>query len=926
MASNPELKISGTSKPAGEIVGIEGLSHRYGKKLALSDVHLQIPSGCQVGFIGPDGVGKSTLLGIIAGQKRIQHGSVQVLSGDMRSRVHRQRVCSRIAYIPQGLGGNLYATLSVYENVDFFGRLFGFTREERRERIRRLLEATHLAPFTDRPAGALSGGMKQKLGLCCALIHDPELLIMDEPTTGVDPLSRREFWDLVKDMGSHNHGMSVLIATAYMEEAGHLDWLVMLEEGRILASGTPEELKARTGKETIEGAYVAMLPEEMRSGHRSFAPPARTSCHDGTAIEARGLTKRFGDFTAVDGVSFTIPRGEIFGFVGSNGCGKTTTMKMLTGLLPPTHGEAYLFGKTIEAGSIELRKRIGYMSQMFSLYGELTVRQNLEMHAHLFDLPSSYIPERVKTLADLFGLNDVMDDQTERLPLGIRQRLSLAVATIHEPEILILDEPTSGVDPVARDQFWERLIQLSRERGVTIFVTTHYMNEAGRCDRVALMSMGRVLACDSPEELMKSRGMNTLEETFIAYMKDDMRRSGLLEEHDDEKQTVPIVMSPEKVHKQHRNFDIRRLAALARRESTELFRDPVRLITSFVIAPILLIVFGYGISIDIENIRFSTLDYDQTPSSREYIEHFSGTRYFKEQAPLESPSGMEEGFRRGTYKMVLEIPPGFERDLKREKNPEVAVILDGTMPFRAETSKLYAESVHLAYLQALSEASSGGHPGMMTRVEPRYWYNQVVRSRHAIVPGLLAAILMLVPSMLTGMGVVREKELGSIANFYSSPMTRLEFLWGKQLPYIVISFISFLVLMAVVLFLFRIPFKRSVPVFMCGAVLYIFTSTAIGLLVSTFTRTQIAALVGAFVLTLIPSFEFSGLLTPVTSLEGGARVMSAVFPARYFLNISVGAFTKGLGFAQLGHNFIYLIVSSLVIQAATVLLLRKQET
>ncbi|HOW99242.1 MAG TPA: ribosome-associated ATPase/putative transporter RbbA [Deltaproteobacteria bacterium] len=917
--------MSGSGGPAPHIAVIEGLSHRYGRKRALSEIDLLIPSGSQVGFIGPDGVGKSTLLSIIAGQKKMQAGTIRVLSGDMRSRAHRQNVCSRIAYIPQGLGGNLYATLSVQENVDFFGRLFGFTREEREERIRRLLTATRLAPFRDRPAGALSGGMKQKLGLCCALIHDPELLIMDEPTTGVDPLSRRQFWDLVRDMGSHHHGMSILIATAYMEEAEHLDWLVMMEGGRILASGTPADLKEKTGKKTIEDAYIALLPDEMRTGHRSFSAPPAASSHDGTAIEAKGLTKRFGDFTAVDDVSFTIPRGEIFGFVGSNGCGKTTTMKMLTGLLPPTGGEAFIFGRSVEAGSIGLRKRIGYMSQLFSLYGELTVRQNLEMHAHLFDLDGEKIPGKVEETARLFGLTDAMNDQTERLPLGIRQRLSLAVATIHEPEILILDEPTSGVDPVARDQFWERLIELSRERGVTIFVTTHYMNEAGRCDRVALMSMGRVLACDSPEALIRSRGLGTLEETFIAHMKEDMEGRGQGEERDEETQTVPLMLSPEKVTKQRRGFDVRRLAALARRESTELFRDPVRLLTSFVIAPILLIVFGYGISIDIENIRFSTLDYDGSAASRGYIENFSGTRYFREQAPLESPAGMEEGFRRGTYKMVLEIPPGFERDLKRGRNPEVGLILDGTMPFRAETSKLYAESVHLSYLASLSAAEPGAASGGTVEVEPRYWYNQVVKSRLAIVPGLLAAILMLVPSMLTGMGVVREKELGSIANFYSSPMTRLEFLWGKQIPYIVISFISLFILLGAVLFLFRIPFKGSAGVFFAGAILYIFTSTGVGLLVSTFVRTQIAALVGAFVITLIPSFEFSGLITPVTSLEGGAQVMSIIFPARYFLNISVGTFTKGLGLGPLVPDFLFLLLCAAVIQVATVLLLKKQE-
>ncbi|HOX16226.1 MAG TPA: ATP-binding cassette domain-containing protein, partial [Smithellaceae bacterium] len=425
------------------IAHIDGVKHCYGKKIVLDSIDLDIPAGCKVGFIGPDGVGKSTLLSLIAGQKKIQTGDIHVLGSTMRSGTHRHDVCSQVAYIPQGLGQNLYPTLSVYENVDFFGRLFGFTSVERNERIEQLLKATNLAPFAHRPAGQLSGGMKQKLGLCCALIHNPEVLIMDEPTTGVDPLSRRQFWELVKDMSTHHEGMSIIIATAYMDEAEHLDWLVMMEGGRILASGTPEALKKKTGKTTIEDAYIAMLPEEMRYGHRIFTTPPRIASNDGSAIEAKHLTKKFGDFTAVDDVSFTIPRGEIFGFVGSNGCGKTTTMKMLTGLLHPTNGQAFIFDSFVETGSIELKKRIGYMSQSFSLYGELTVRQNLDMHAHLFDMPKEDVPARVKEMAEKFGLNDVMDDQTERLPLGIRQRLSLAVAAIHKPEILILDEPTS---------------------------------------------------------------------------------------------------------------------------------------------------------------------------------------------------------------------------------------------------------------------------------------------------------------------------------------------------------------------------------------------------------------------------------------------------------------------------------------------------
>ncbi len=911
--------------PAREpIATLRGLGHRYGKKTALGPVDLDIPAGCEVGFIGPDGVGKSTILGLIAGQKKIQQGSVTVLGGDMRSGIHRHNVCSEIAYIPQGLGQNLYATLSVFENVDFFGRLFGFTRSEREERISRLLQATNLSHFADRPAGQLSGGMKQKLGLCCALIHNPELLIMDEPTTGVDPLSRRQFWELVKEMGTHHGGMSILVATAYMEEAEHLDWLVMMEGGHVLATGTPAELKALTGTTTIEGAYIALLPEEMRAGHRTFVAVERVGHHEGSAIEAHHLTKRFGDFTAVDDVSFIIPKGEIFGFVGSNGCGKTTTMKMLTGLLHPTHGEALIFGSTVETGSIELKKRIGYMSQTFSLYGELTVRQNLDMHAHLFDLSADEVPARVDEMARTFELAQVMEDRTESLPLGIRQRLSLAVAAIHSPEILILDEPTSGVDPVARDHFWELLVKLSRENGVTIFVTTHYMNEAFRCDRVALMSMGRVLACAPPDELISMRGCSTLEQAFIAFMKDDIMMHGGMLEADEEKQSMPFMLAPEREHSQGRIFDIHRLAALARRETVELFRDPVRLVTSFIVTPFLLIVFGFGISTDIEKISFSTLDNDQKPWGREYLEYYAGSRLFSETPAIDSPSLIDKGFQKSEFKFVVELPPGFEEDIKRGRCPTVGIWIDGTMPFRAETTKNYVDAVHLSYLMDLAKYTGSAVSYATADVEPRYWYNPMVRSRFSIVPGLMAVVLMLVPSMLTAIGVVREKELGSITNFYSSPMTRLEFLWGKQIPYVVLNSISFLILVATIMFLFQLPFRGSWTALCLGAFLYIVTSTGVGLLISTFTQTQIAALVAAFVITIVPSFEFSGLTTPVSALVGGAEVMSWIFPARYFLSISVGTFTKGIGFAELGMNFVHLLAAYILIQTMTVFLLKKQ--
>ncbi|RVC76562.1 ABC transporter ATP-binding protein, partial [Mesorhizobium sp. M2A.F.Ca.ET.046.02.1.1] len=512
---------AGAGLPSSYVARLENVGHAYGKVRALDAVTLDFPAGRMVGLIGPDGVGKSSLLSLIAGARTIQQGHVEVLGGDMADLGHRQSAYPRIAYMPQGLGKNLYPTLSVFDNIDFFGRLFGHDRRERERRIGELLKRTGLAPFAERQAGKLSGGMKQKLGLCCALIHDPDLLILDEPTTGVDPLSRRQFWELIGEIRKGREGMSVIIATAYMEEAARFDWLVAMDAGRVLASGTPADLLERTGAPDLDAAFIALLPPEKRDSHEPVVIPPRPAGADSEpAIEAEHLTMRFGDFTAVDDASFRIGRGEIFGFLGSNGCGKTTTMKMLTGLLEPSEGKARLFGREIDPRDIEVRRRVGYMSQGFSLYSELTVRQNLELHARLFGMADAAIPPRVEEVAQQFGLADNVDTLPEALPLGIRQRLSLAVAMIHSPEILILDEPTSGVDPVARDGFWRILADLSRKRNVTIFVSTHFMNEAERCDRISLMHAGKVLVSDTPAAIVKSRSAATLEEAFVGYLEE----------------------------------------------------------------------------------------------------------------------------------------------------------------------------------------------------------------------------------------------------------------------------------------------------------------------------------------------------------------------------------------------------------------------
>lgn len=403
-------------------VHIEGLSHSYGKTLALTDINLEIAAGATVGLIGPDGVGKSTLLALIAGVKRLQRGRIHVLGGDLGRRKIRSALAPRIAYMPQGLGRNLYPTLSVQENIDFHGRLFGLNRAERQRRIRQLLEATGLAPFPHRAAGKLSGGMKQKVSLCCALVHTPDLLILDEPTTGVDPLSRRQFWALVNDLRAQRPEMTVIVATAYIDEAQQFEELLAMDAGRLLVSAPTATVLAEAGTDNLETAYIRLLPPEKQSdGHGLERTPFVPDPALPPAIVAHGLTKRFGDFCAVDNVSFSIQQGEIFGFLGSNGCGKSTTMKMLTGLLPATAGTGELLGVPVsDTDDMENRLRVGYMSQAFSLYEELTVRQNLELHARLYRL-GARAGALVTAALQQFELAAVATVKPSALPLGDRK-------------------------------------------------------------------------------------------------------------------------------------------------------------------------------------------------------------------------------------------------------------------------------------------------------------------------------------------------------------------------------------------------------------------------------------------------------------------------------------------------------------------------
>jgi len=495
--------------------------------------------------------------------------------------------------------------------------------------------------------------------------------------------------------------------------------------------------------------------------------------------------------------------------------------------------------------------------------------------------------------------------------------------------VLILDEPTSGVDPVARDGFWELMIRLSRDDGVTIFLSTHFMNEAARCDRMSMMHRGKVLALGPPAELVRERNAPNLETAFIGYLEDEANKekeaSGevvneAFAEQSAEEKTFEKGHGPEPG-----KFSLARVWAFARREAIELRHDTVRL-TFAVLGPLLLmIVFGYGISLDVNHLTFATFDDDQTAASRSYTDAFRGSIYYDEHAPILNSTELDRRLRNGELRFAIEIPSGFERDVMQGRAPAVSAYVDAAVPFRAETARGYIEATHDRYNSELRDAKGLPPAQSPVAIEARALYNQSFESVYAMVPGDIMLLLMLIPSMLTALSVVREKELGSIANFYAAPATKAEFLFGKQLPYIGVALIQFVTLVLLAVVLFQVPIKGSVLALAVAGVIYVLASTGFGLLISVFASTQTAAIFAAAIITILPAVQFSGMFVPTSSLTGGAWFASQIFPSTYFQSISVGTFTKALGFDTVWPKMLALAIIATVYFSVSVLLLKKQE-
>jgi ribosome-dependent ATPase len=493
---------------------------------------------------------------------------------------------------------------------------------------------------------------------------------------------------------------------------------------------------------------------------------------------------------------------------------------------------------------------------------------------------------------------------------------------VHKPELLILDEPTSGVDPVARDAFWNLLAELSRRDKVTIFISTHFMNEAERCDRMSMMHAGRVLDSDAPAALVEKRGAASLEEAFIGYL---VEAGG---DGEAEVSELPVVEA-EQIHEadgRRRRFSVQRMLSYVWRETLELRRDPLRGTLAIAGSVILLLVMGFGISLDVDNLRYAVLDRDQSSISQRYQLDISGSPYFLEQPPITDYDDLDRRMKSGDLALAIEIPPGFGRDLLRGERVAVAAWFDGAMPMRGETVQGYVQGLHQHWLADQMRMAGIGATGGSIAVENRFRYNPDVKSLPAMVPAVIPLLLLMLPAMLAALAVVREKETGAIINLYVTPVTRAEFLLGKQLPYVALAMINFIVMVLVSALLFDVSPNGSIAAMLVAGLLFSLIATGMGLLASAVTRTQVAAMFLAMVGTLIPAITYGGMIDPVSSLEGMGRLIGETYPASHMFTITRGVFNKALGFSDLVNSFWPLVITVPVIVGLAIKLLKKQES
>ncbi len=917
---------------------------------AIADVSLEAAQGTLTALVGPDGSGKTTLLRLAAGLLKPDAGQLEVVGINVAA--DPQGVQDRIGYMPQKFG--LYEDLTVLENLDLYADLHGLTAEERHKQYPRLMEMTALGPFMSRLAGRLSGGMKQKLGLACTLVRSPDLLLLDEPTVGVDPLSRRELWEIIQQL-VQEQGRTVLLSTSYLDEAERCGHAIVMHQGKVLAQGPPAQVTALANGRTFlaepppdqkarglqarllddtgvvdavpEGGRVRFVlspsSDEPSALAEAKVTPVPARFEDGfmvllrrstgqaiagsmtlekplaqrgneAVVVVRDLVRKFGSFNAVDHVGFEVQRGEIFGLLGPNGAGKTTTFRMLCGLLPATSGTLRVAGVDLRHARASARQRIGYVAQKFSLYGQLSVAENLDFFASAYGLRGTRKRDRIDWALRQFELGDLANLPSGELPGGFKQRLAMAAALLHEPEILFLDEPTSGADPLARREFWKRITALA-EQGVTAIVTTHFMEEAEYCDRIVILDAGRVLAQGTPADVRGRARPHagrtpTMEDAFIAVVGESRspkseKRSGGADAtpatpSDRPSRTFPVGLPPK----------VRRVWALVKKETFQIARDPSSIAIGIILPVVLILLFGYGVSLDVMHVPVAVVLEDPSPAATELASSFQLSPYFDAQLLTDMPVAREQMLD-GKVDGIVRIRPDFGRNLALG-NSEVQILVNGVDANRARIIQAYAEGA-VGQWGARRAAEGKDTPGAAVVVQSRLWFNEADDSHYFLVPGLIVLIMTLIGALLTALVMAREWERGTIEALFVTPVKADEILLGKTIPYFVLGMVGFALCLLAARFLFDVPFRGSLWLLTGVSMLYLLVALGIGLLISSAVKSQFVASQLTLLVTFMPAVMLSGFLFDLRSMPVAVRAITYALPARYFVSILQTVFLAG---------------------------------
>jgi ABC-2 type transport system permease protein len=967
--------------PVAEAVKLSAVSRAFarpgGSTQALDAVSATIPSGRITALVGPDGAGKTTLLRIVAALLLPDSGTASVLGLDVVK--DAAAVQAAIGYMPQRFG--LYGDLTVRENLELRAGLYGIPHGRRSSGIERALTVVGLAGFASRRAEHLSGGMKQKLTLAGLILRPSPLLLLDEPTVGIDPVSRRELWEIIDRLPEHC-GSTVVLATSDMSEAERCDEIILIDRGGVLSQQPPAAFRSGlagdvfavpvrsprearmlqqsllglagvidvvigsdrlrvivspgeaanllghlTGLEILperiaprlEDAIVARLlgerhgnGPELRSALATAAtPPAADrkphSEGDERIIRVEGLTRRFGSFEAVRDVGFEVRRGEVFGLLGANGAGKSTTFRMLCGLLKPSAGTVRVAGIDMAREPDKARARIGYLAQGFPLYGHMTVLQNLQLVASAHGLAGTAARDRIARLLDRFDLGDVATVACRALAWGLRQRAALACALLHDPDILFLDEPTSGIDPLARREFWGQLNALA-EQGVTVLVSTHLMEEAEYCDRIAILHGGGLLALGSPAEVRASAGGSKnsppdMEEAFIALVGAGRTVRPIARIETDGAEAVPAPASGRS-----------RMVALITKEFRQIRRDASVFAVAFAMPLILLVLFGFGVSLNPSSVPLTMLVERSDAQTSSLTEALLGSGYFELRFATDMESAQADVLEHRSLG-ILHIKTDFTKRLLDGRTADLQLIINGVDPNTVRIVCSYIDSALYLWMEQWRMRRDVREVAGVA-VEPVVWFNRNAESRDYLVPGLIAVIMTLTGVLLTALSMAREWERGTLEAIMTSPATKRDILFGKLLPYFVLGTLSMAMSVATAVFLFDVPLRGSVLNVVAASLLFLAAAHAIGLLIANGTRNQFIAALVAIVAGFMPSFLLSGFIFDIATMPAIFQALTHLVPARYFVTLLQTLFLVGDAWGIVLWNALALTAMVLVLMAA----------